>query len=171
MKKIILLCFCLFSQSLIAKETANIFVKHEFNDTDNITGLGISYLAQKFNSNFLGEGLTSISNVKVLDNFGEFQEYIAWDVGLRMGYYNDIFLYIEAGLDVLELTVRDLKNDDDYFYDDEDGNGIDGYAALGGGFLTDRVRLELFIKARKIDGDYWESEHQIFYGAQFSLTF
>jgi hypothetical protein len=92
------------------------------------------------------------------------------DTGVRLGIYGKAFIYIEAGFDTLELFYEDAR-DDDNFYDSTENNSIDGYAGLGAGFKANNVQIEGFVKARQIDGDTWDSDKQIFYGLQLSLSF
>jgi hypothetical protein len=65
----------------------------------------------------------------------------------------------------------DDARDDDNFYDSRENNCIDGYAGLSAGINVKNVRIEGFVKARQIDGDYWDSDKQIFYGLHLSLFF
>lgn len=172
-KKLVLIT-CLISGAASAKESFSIFVKHEFNGDDQITGIGTSVLSHdsNYNSDLKGEVLTSLNHAKVLDDYDNLQEYVSWELGFRVGYYNKLFIYVEGGLDILEMFASDLNNDDDYYFEDENnGNGIDGYGAIGAGVETKIFRLEGFVKARKIDGDYWQSKHQMFYGVQLSIPF
>ncbi|WP_233267324.1 hypothetical protein [Paraglaciecola sp. L3A3] len=163
----------LLSNIVNAKEQSTIFVKHELNADDKITGIGVSFLTQENHySDFRGEAISSLNYAEVLDENDQVQNYISWDVGMRLGYYNDVFVYVEGGLDLLEMINGDINKDDDYYFEDvENGNGIDGYAALGAGVDLKKIKIEGFVKARKIDGNYWQSKHQLFYGAQFSLLF
>jgi hypothetical protein len=172
MIKTLVVSLLLLSGVVNAKqESTSLFVKYEFNADDRIVGVGTSFLTQDYHSNVRGEAISSINHSEILDENDHYQNYISWDVGVRLGYYNNVFVYVEGGMDFLELIIDGDKDDDNSFEDRDTGNGIDGYAAIGAGIIVDKLRLEGFVKARKIDGDYWESKHQIFYGAQISLLF
>jgi hypothetical protein len=172
MFKIFLLCISILSFAVGAKDTSSIFAKFEGNADDSIVGIGYSVIHQQYHSDFKGEVISSINYAEVIDEYDNMQDYFSADFGVRFGYYNKAFVYVEAGIDVLELVFKDWQDDDDYHVSDRDsGDGIDGYAALGAGLEVENIHIEVFVKARKIDGDYWQSKHQGFYGAQLSILF
>ena len=158
--------------ALSAQSAANdiftLFVKKEINDTDTISAFGFSGVLSDRYSNFKSEILTSLNVSSVLDNSGYQQEYLGMDLGVRVGYYDDVFLYIEGGLDVFESVFKDDDEFDNYYNDRDD---LDGYAALGAGIQSGNLRVEGYVKARQIDAEYWESDKVLFYGMQFTLAF
>jgi hypothetical protein len=170
MFRVIFLSIIFFSSFSYAKQPFNIFIKHEFNATDSIVGLGATASIGPTNSLLRGELVSSFNYVEVLDETGGMQEFLSLDTGVRLGVYGKAFIYIEAGFDTLEIFFDD-ERDDDNFYNTREKNTIDGYAGLGAGFKANNVRIEGFVKARQIDGDTWESDKQIFYGLQLSLFF
>ena len=66
--------------------------------------------------------------------------------------------------------ILDDPRDNDNFYDSRENNLIDGYVGLGVGINAKNVRIEGSVKARRIDGDNWNSDKKIFYGLQLSLS-
>jgi hypothetical protein len=168
----ILLALLLASMNTTATDRFTIFSKQEFNDTDTISSVGFSGIINSHRNNFKSEVITSINSVTVIDQFGYEQEYYGLDLGVRFGYFSDLFVYFEGGFDVFEAT---FKHDDDsliFDYDDRyDSNNLDGYASVGAGVQAGNLRFEGFLKARQIDSDYWEASRSLFYGLQFSLAF
>jgi hypothetical protein len=155
MFKIFLLCISILSFAVGAKDTSSIFAKFEGNADDSIVGIGYSVIHQQYHSDFKGEVISSINYAEVIDEYDNMQDYFSADFGVRFGYYNKAFVYVEAGIDVLELVFKDWQDDDDYHVSLE----------------VENIHIEVFVKARKIDGDYWQSKHQGFYGAQLSILF
>jgi hypothetical protein len=166
----VLLFIALCCQDVLAKEDLGVFIKHEFNSTDSITGVGISQNLASHSSLLSGQVSTSINFAKVLSEDQILEEFIAWEVGIKLGYFSDFFIYVEAGLDLTELAFSDERDDCCRDVSERDNN-IDGYAGLGAGFDLGALRVEIFTRARQIDGRYWRSESAIFYGAQLSLVF
>lgn len=150
-----------------------IFVKQEINATDKIISLG---LVQRINFSYseLGaETTTNISYAEVLTEEGYFEDYMAWEMGVKFGYFSEFFFYIEAGIDLAEGLLDAERYDDDCCYDHyyAQSNDLDGYAGLGFGFQFERTRLELSARARQIDSAYWHSDAYLFYGAQLTIAF
>ncbi|WP_232787912.1 hypothetical protein [Paraglaciecola sp. MB-3u-78] len=170
MFRVIFLGIIFFSSFSYANHPFNVFIKREFNETDSIIGFGATASIGSPNSLLKGELISSFNYAEILDDTGEMQDFLSLDTGVRLGVYGKAFIYIEAGFDTLELFLDDVR-DDDNFYDPQENNQIDGYAGLGAGINAENVRIEGFVKARQIDGDYWDSDKQIFYGLQFSLFF
>ena len=170
MFKVIFLGVIFFSSFSYAKDPFNVFVKHEFNGTDSITGIGATATIAATNNMLKGEFVSSINYAEVYDETGLSHEFVSLDTAVRLGIYNQVFIYIEAGVDVFEMFLNENR-DDDNFDDSKENNDIDGYAGLGAGFNAKNMRVEGVVKARQIDGDTWDIDKQIFYGLQFSLFF
>jgi hypothetical protein len=172
MLKTPLLILCLFSSYSNAQESFNIFAKREFNQSDQLVGVGVSTMIGSPNTNVKGELISSLNYATVLDDRGFMRDYLALDTGVRLGFYGQTFIYIEAGFDVFELVWQDIRDEEYEIFDDtEQTNTIDGYAGLGAGINTKHIRVEAFVKARKIDTEVWESDKYLFYGLQLSLVF
>ncbi|MGJ8674879.1 MAG: hypothetical protein ACSHWP_02915 [Pseudoalteromonas sp.] len=175
MKKTALIILLFVSTSAVASDRFTIFTKHELNDTDSISGVGFSGIIGPSYSNFKSEVITSINSITVIDDFGYQQEYLGLDLGVRFGYFSDIFMYLEGGFDVFEALYKHDDNDQifdsHYGYDTYDSDNLDGYAAFGAGIQAGNLRIEGFVKARQIDAEYWDANKALFYGMQFSLSF
>jgi hypothetical protein len=65
----------------------------------------------------------------------------------------------------------DDPRDDDNFYDSRENNLIDGYVGLGAGINVRNVRIEGSVKARRIDGDNWDSDKKYFMDYNFLYLF
>ena len=146
------------------------FVKHEFNSTDSITGVGISQNYASLSNMLVGQVNSSINYAEVLTEGQVLEDFLAWEVGGKIGYFSDFFIYIEAGIDLTELAFSDERDDccEDF---SNDNNNIDGYAGLGAGVDLGEFRIEVFSRVRQIDTRNWTSESHVFYGAQMSLLF
>ena len=175
MKRTTLTILLFASTTAFASDSFTIFTKHELNDTDSISGIGFSGIMGSHNSNFKSEVITSLNSITVIDEFGYQQEYFGLDLGIRFGYFSDIFMYFEGGFDVFEAFYKHENNDpifnSHYTYDTYDANNLDGYVALGAGIQAGNLRIEGFVKARQIDAEYWNANKTLFYGMQFSLSF
>ena len=147
------------------------FIKYETNDTDSIFGVGASFEMERRNSNMRAAFVTSINTMRIMDTNDIEQDFMAWDVGFKAGYFNTGFAYVEVGLDLLDLAVQHDRSDSSDTSDDSGSNDIDGFFGLGAGIETDNIRLETFVKARQIDAEAWESKKTMFYGVQLSVTF
>lgn len=170
--RFILLPTMLLTNHAFAADSFSVFGNYEFNDTDVIRGIGLSAGYSHRNSAVRSEIVTSINMNEVIDQRGFDQEFYSWDIGFRLGYFRDVFFYIEAGVDVFDLALHDLRNDnDDSYYYDEGSDGIDGYAGIGVGIQTNQLRIEGVVKARQIDASNWEAEKTAFYGLQVSVMF
>ena len=155
-----------------ANDRFSIFVSNEFNNTDSISSVGVSGILSAYNTDFKSEIITSLNSVNVINQFGYEEEYLGLDLGMRFGYFNDLFLYVEGGLDIFEAIFK--SNADEPLLDpfDEYGsNTLDGYASIGGGVQAGNLRIEGFVKARQINAEYWEARENVFYGVQFSVVF
>lgn len=148
-----------------------VFVKHETNDTDNITGVGISQRVNFHRSELGAEFTTNINYAEVLTESGYLEEFMAWEGGVKLGYFSTVFVYVEAGIDLAELFVNDRDDDDCCRFFDKQDNDPDGYAGLGLGVQLQHLRVEAFARARQIDSYYWRNESQAYYGFQLSLGF
>ncbi|MDP5029573.1 hypothetical protein [Paraglaciecola sp.] len=179
MKKSSTILACLFVSLSVLSFTSqgkppkglSIFVKQEINTTDRITGVGVAQRIEFAYSDFGAETTTNINHAEVLTEDGYLEEFLAWEVGVKVGYFSDVFFYVEAGIDLAEGILNADRNDDCCYTNYEQNNDPDGYAGLGLGFQLQHARLELSARARQLDSDNWRSQAYIFYGAQLSIGF
>lgn len=168
----LVLMLILNSTISFANDKSSIFLQHELNDSDSITGIGISGNLGLGHSYFEVHSIASLNIATVMDTYGYQNDYLGLDLGFRFGYFNDIFLYVEGGVDVFEGIIEyDRHNTIDYPSPYDDGNTLDAYAAFGAGIQAGKIRVEGFVKTRNIDSDGWEAHKRIFYGMKFSLAF
>lgn len=175
MKKTALIILLFVTASAVASDRFTIFIKPELNDTDSISGVGFSGIMGPRYSNFKSEVITSLNSITVIDDFGYQHEYFGLDLGVSLGYFSDVFMYVEGGFDVFEAFYKQEHNDQifhsHYGYDNHDSDHLDGCAAFGAGIQAGNLRIESFVKARQIDAEYWDANKTLFYGMQFSLSF
>jgi len=134
-----------------------VFIKPKFNVNDSIIGFGAAALIGFPNSLLKGELISSLNYADMLDKRCVIHDFLSSDTGLRPSVYGKAFVYIEADFGTLELFLDDVQ-DDVSFYDPPENNVIDGYAGIGAGFNADDFQIEGVVKARQIDGDYWDSD-------------
>ena len=171
MLRLIALSTLLLSQFCWSKDSIKLFVQHELNDTDTISSLGVSHSLLDTHSKVRGDLLASVGYAQIEDKDDIIQHFLTSDFGVRLGYYDKMFVYVEGGIDLLEILFRDFRDDPDYYYYDQSDNTPDGYAAVGAGIDSGKLKIEGFVKVRNIDSDNWDSKHHVFYGLQLSLSF
>jgi hypothetical protein len=180
-----------FSVNASQSSQFGFFIKNEVNDNDYISGIGAEMWLTNRDSNFGVSVLTSIGTAEVTDRDNIQQDYVAWEAGLKLGYFSDVFAYAEVGFDLGELAFHGRNEDEDskiHFSDEnfgdeisdfivgnrrrhDDRNNIDGYVGVGAGFKFEQLQIEAFTRYRQIDGEYWKAENQAFTGAKLSVVF
>jgi len=172
---------------------SGVFLKNEMNGDDYLSGLGVeTWLIN--NDSHIGIAVnSSIGKAEVTDTFHYQHSYLAWDFGIKFGYFSDVFVYAEVGFDIGELLLRDrdeddydsYKNDDelnfgelfgvivlDDYYDDYDrSNDVDAYVGIGMGIKLDNILIEGYSRYRQIDGEYWKADNQAYTGLKLTLMF
>lgn len=161
------LSFYSFAES---RADASVFVNHERNSSDQITTVGVSHIFTRSTTGFVGEVNTAIGYAEVLTESDFIEEYPVWESGIKLGYYSTVFAYIEAGIDLAELALNS-ERENCCIRDERYNNQIDGYAGIGAGIHLANARVTVFIRARQIDSNSWESKEQVFTGVNFELTF
>ena len=155
----------------------SIFYTYESNGDDYIAGIGAGITFVDEGSK-LGFGFTtSLNNAEVRTEYGYIEDYVSWEGAIKFGYFSNVSVYGEVGVDLAELLFHDLRyddhdhdhhhHDDDYHYDDH----IDGYVGVGAGIKLGGLKVEAFSRLREVDSKYWEAESDVFTGVQFSLNF
>ena len=183
-----------------SKDRFSFFVTNEQNGNDYIRGIGVSSL-HKINGTHMGiEVDTSLSTAEIFDGDGGSQDYVAWELGGKFGYFSDIFLYGEFGFDFGEFTFQGREEDSnrrscqcrdeeynnqnyssDYYsndlnpnfnYDNHDeSNDIDFYLGVGTGVDFEHIQLTAYARYRQVDGEGWAAEGRVFSGVKLSLSF
>ena len=173
------------------------FLKTEINDEDYINGIGTELWLTN-DSSSVGIAInTSIGNAEVTDTLNIQHSYLAWDLGIKFGYFSDVFVYAELGFDFGEMVLsdkdkdrydndlnfsdflafivvdgfRDYRDYDDYYESYDSSNDIDGYIGSGVGIKFDNIVLEGYARYRQIDGEYWQADSQIYSGVKLTLLF
>ncbi len=193
MKILLLIVVTFFASSVYAVTEAHIgfFIKNEMSGDDYINGVGTEVWLLNEETH-IGVALnSSIGTAHVADTYNFKHSYVAWDMGIKFGYFSDIFVYGELGFDLGELILHDRDEDDydeyedsydfvdfidDVFIDDsydnyDDTNDIDTYIGAGVGIKFDNVIIEAFSRYRQIDGEYWKANNQNFSGLKLTVTF
>ncbi len=193
MKILLLIVVTFFASSVYAVTEAHVgfFIKNEMSGDDYINGVGTEVWLLNEETH-IGVALnSSIGTAHVADTYNFKHSYVAWDMGIKFGYFSDIFVYGELGFDLGELILHDRDEDDydeyedshdfvdyivdvfiDDFYDNYGGtNDIDIYILAGVGIKFDNVIIEAFSRYRQIDGEYWKANNQNFSGLKLTVTF
>ncbi len=187
---VLFLCITFFSQDSNAhqRKGVSIYVINEQNVNDSIIGFGVSTLHKVNNSDFGFVVDSSLSNAEVVDNDGYEQHYLAWELGGKVGYFSDVFLYAEFGFDFGELAFQDRDEEEYYTYASDEGyydefdidlrprrddysNDIDAYIGVGTGIQLGHIQLTAYARYRQIDGEYWKANNQAFTGFRAAIVF
>jgi len=195
MIKFIIACaFCLISYHSTADDGENFgfFVKSEINGDDFINGIGSEAWLLNSETHFGIAVNSAIGNAQVTDIYGYQHDYLAWDFGVKFGYFSDVFIYAELGFDLGELILSDRDDDHDRYDHDSDSlvidlidalahdhhssrhdheNDVDAYFGAGIGVKLNQVSIEGFARYRQIDGEYWKADNQVFTGIKLTLAF
>ncbi len=168
-------------------KSSSYFYSYEAHGSSYINGVGMvvyeNYDHNKFGSQFI----TSLNTASVLTKQGIEESYFAWEASATYGYFSDIFIYAELGLDITELLLEDFleknrNNNNCNQYDncnDEDTidlkayKDIDAFAGFAAGVHLDNFKIEGFARLRKIDSKYdrWDAGTNWFAGVKFSIDF
>lgn len=166
-----------------ANVSSSLFTSYESNGADFISSIGLATtLIQGDN---LGVQLnTSLAAAEVLATDGYLEEYSAWQVGVKAGYFGKFSIFVEAGYDLSEALFNDSREDghssvvissdgatiyeEHHHYDDND---VDIYLGAGVGAKLGKLSIDGLVRWRAIDGDYWKAESEVFSGVQISLNF
>lgn len=189
MKKVIAVLLLSTSFASVASHESgpSLFYKTESYGKNKISSVGTSILITG-NESSLGLALnTSVGAAEVYDDYGYLQEYLAWEGGIKVGYFSKVFFYAEAGVDLGELIFDDRDEDEHFYFEDEhhhynddyydyvssynDDNHVDAYVGVGAGINLGRLQIEAFSRVRNIDGIDWDAPQHTYSGVQFSLKF
>ncbi len=120
----------------------------------------------------LGTGLAFAS---ITERDGFVEDYLAWQGSVKFGYYSDVSVYGELGLDLGEalLTswIPDDCNDSDRYTDDDHCNDVDGFIGFGAGFHHEHLDVNFFARYRWMNGLFLEDTSDIFTGVELSIRF
>lgn len=172
---LIVVCLVSVSSSSSANErSGRLFYSYESNGADYISSVGIG-TTQKYAGSNLGFQLnTSLGYAEVLAEDGYLEEFTSWEASARFGYFSNISVFVEFGIDLAEALFEDFRYDnddhchyDEYCYQDD----VDGFIGVGAGVKAGPIQVDGFVRAREIDSRYWEAESEVFSGIQVSLNF
>jgi hypothetical protein len=189
----------LFSGVSVAdNNTPSVFVTHELNGESSITSVGVGMTFKSQHSNFGANVSMSLGNAEVVTSKLRVEDYLAWELGGKIGYFSDVSLYLEAGIDLGELMGRDHLDDDhdhynsfddddyydqdthfDHYHDDYDHNydyrtasdSLDAYIGIGGGIDFGHVQLNGHVRLRQIDSENWKALDNVYSGVTLSASF
>ncbi len=195
--KRLLVVFLLFISTVVqasSESKLGFFVKQEVNGDDYLNGFGSEILTVDPMTGFGFAVNTVIGSARVTDTFHRQQPYVAWEMGGKFGYFSDVFVYGEIGVDLGEwlLQDRDEEQDEPPYQNDQglgltelaadvlfgdsrhrhDGqNDIDAFIGAGFGIKFNHLAVEAFSRYRHIDGEYWRAENNVFSGVKLTLYF
>ncbi len=184
-KKVLIGLFCLLFTSFAFADNKNqihklkddssfrIFSSYESNDQDFIEGIGIGITNIDKNTNIGFQLNTSFNNVEVMATDGYQEDFFAWQGSAKFGYFSNVFVYAEGGIDLTEFLFHELRYDDDdnYHHHHDNDDDIDAFIGLGVGIQTGPLTVEAFTRVREIDSRNWEAESEVFTGFQLSINF
>jgi len=183
---LISLTFFIFMPCLASSNNYSpaIFVKNESHNENSISSIGLEIPFGDPNSNFGAYMTSAIGYGDITDKTGDNNNYLTWDTGLKFGYFSDISIYGEVGLDLFELIWDDLNDKDEdettYYYENEEydyfdterhDNNLDGYIGFGIGLDLKPLKIDIFTRLRQIDGHNWEAKEHLYSGLQLSISF
>jgi len=183
----------LYSFNLKANDNLpSIFVTHELNGDSSITSVGAGMTFKDNHSNFGANISMSLGNAEIVTNKLRVEDYLAWELGAKVGYFSDISLYLEAGVDLGELFGREHHDDDHFhdnsfnlfddhyddhhshYHDDHYSNrtdSLDAYIGVGGGINFGHVQLSGQVRFRQIDSEEWKSLDDVYTGVTLTMSF
>jgi hypothetical protein len=188
MKNVLIFICVLASLSFdaIANKSSDysIFIHHDTNESDSYSSIGVEVIHRQRNS-YLGVAVnSSFGYAHVTDTYNYQHNFIAWEGGIKLGYFSDFSLYLELGVDLAELTLNDRSDDDyphnkifntdfenDNFNHRDQGNDTDGYVGIGSSFIIERIKITGFIRFREISGYNWQAKNNTFTGIELALVF
>lgn len=171
-----LLGFCLltFIPSAHANHTneseVRLFTTYEANGSDYIQGIGIAFADINPDTKLGFEFSTSFNNAEVRATDGYIENYFAWQGAARFGFFSNLSIYAELGVDLTEFLFNDLRYDYHDGYYDEYHDDIDAFVGVGAGLKAGPLKIEAFSRLREIDSLYWEAESEVFTGIQASIS-
>ncbi|MBA6232288.1 MULTISPECIES: hypothetical protein [unclassified Colwellia] len=189
MKKIIIfICFnLLFSFNSYGKKSNDfiIYLHHDANDSDYYSSIGTEVVHRTLNS-YLGFSVTSsLGYAQITDKTNYQHSFISWEGGMKFGYFSDVSLYVEFGVDLLELAFNDRSDDNNWHHKNRyntdfennnfdpaySDNDIDGYVGIGSSFMIERLKVTGFVRFREISGYNWQAANNTFSGIELAVVF
>lgn len=187
-KSLIFICFNLLLSLNSYANTANdysIYLHQGANDSDYYSSVGVEVIHRKRNS-YLGVSVTSsLGYARVTDTMNDQHSFIAWEGGMKVGYFADFSLYAEFGVDLLELAFFD-RDDDEYSHNNKryssdfendnfdhrySNNNIDGYIGIGSSLIIGQLKVTGFVRLREISGYNWRAKNHAFSGIELAVIF
>jgi len=146
------------------------FYSYESNGADYFSSVGVGTTFKNSETNLGIQINTSLGTAEVIAQDGYIEDFVSWEGGVKLGYFSNLSLYVEGGIDLSELFFHDLRYDDyehEYGYEDD----LDAYLGAGVGFRAGAIQIDGFVRMREIDSRYWEARSESFSGVQISLNF
>lgn len=184
--------FLLFSCSAFANKDNDfsIFVHRDSNESDYYSSVGVEIVHKSLGSNLGFAFNSSLGYAEVADTYNQQHSFLALEGGMKIGYFSDFSLYLEFGVDLLELAFSD-RDDDEYTYSKRSydkefendhfehdhyhhwnsENNIDGYIGIGSSVIIEHIKITGFIRLREISGYNWDAKNIAFSGVELALVF
>jgi hypothetical protein len=151
-----------------------IFYSYESNGADYISSVGFGITHKYYHSNLGFQLNTSLGYAEVLAQDGFLEEYTSWEASARFGYFSNVSMFVEFGVDLAEAIFDDYRYDsDEYCYREEYcyQDDIDAFVGAGVGVKAGPFSVEAIVRAREIDSHYWEAQSEVFRGVQIAFNF
>jgi len=148
----------------------HIFYSYESNGSDYLAFVGVGTTLKVSHSDLGLQLNTAIGNAEVLATDGYLEEYTAWEVSAKVGYFSNLSVYAEVGFDLTESLFHDFRYSD---YEQEYGHAddVDAFIGMGAGVKSGALEINAFVRFREIDSEYWEAASESFSGLQVALHF
>ncbi len=181
-QRVLMVMLMLFSATSAASHGKfNFFAKSEWANDSEIAGAGIEFIGKNPRTHF-GFGVSaSLSHAEVLTKSHYYEDFLTLDTGVKFGYFSDLFVYGEFGVDMFELVFKDARDDHHYHYYDDEGryhehyvshnDELDAYVGVGIGIKLEHLEVSAFSRYRQIDARNWEVHDNVFSGVKVSLSF
>ncbi|TQV89669.1 hypothetical protein [Aliikangiella coralliicola] len=152
-------------------KSGRFFFTYESNGDDYIAGVGTGVTFKDEDSNFGFQVNSSFNAAEVRADDGFIEDFFAWQASVKFGYFSNISVYGEAGIDLTEALFHDYRYDDDDDHHHHFEDDVDAFVGVGIGVDTGPIKIEAFSRRREIDSRYWEAEAETFSGVQLSINF
>lgn len=182
-----LLALLISSNVFAVEDKTSVFATHEINGQSKITSIGVGINLKNASNHFGGMVSMSLGKAEIVTSKLKVEDYLAWELGGKIGFFSDVSLYLEAGVDLGELFGRDHLDEDRYYdhsfslyeydepYDSHShhtiNDSLDAYIGIGGGIDFGHTQINGHVRMRQIDSEHWTALDDVYSGVTLSFSF